>query len=69
MEKERIKRCTEWNRKACDICGEIENITPLGVRTFQVATQHSVYEIIMEDVVCEKCGFVFAHRVPKDVFL
>jgi len=69
MEETRAKRQAVWTTKACDICGESENVTTLGTRAYQVPTRHYIFEIIMNDVVCESCGFVFARQVPDDAFL
>ncbi len=58
-----------WTSKPCDICGEPEQHTVLGNRTEIRPTRHGLYEFAHTDVICDKCGFVFAGRIPNDEFL
>jgi len=55
--------------KPCDICGEDENLTLLGKRTFAQPTRGGLFEFAHDDMLCLSCGFVFSRSIPDDEFL
>jgi len=62
-------RNSDWTAKSCDICGESEDLSLLGSRTVILPSRLGRYEFKLEDVICGRCGFVYAGKVPSDEFL
>jgi SAM-dependent methyltransferase len=58
-----------WESKPCDICGETDNLIPLGKRVYRRPTTLGDFEFEHNDVICGSCGFVFAGKVPDEKFL
>lgn len=60
---------SSWTLKNCDICGQDKALHSLGRREFELPAENSLYEFIHEDVICERCGFIFSGKVPENDFL
>jgi len=67
--KSNLIRQGNWKQTSCPICSESQKITLLGNRTEYGVTRNFHFEFNFNDVVCEKCGFVFEHKIPDDDFL
>ncbi len=58
-----------WTAKACDVCGEATALRALPRRRYELATRKHRAEMLLDDVVCERCGFLFAGKVPDVEFI
>src|SRR5665213_3208808 len=64
-----LHRQATWSAKGCDVCLESVALEGLGKRIYLQQTRSAVFEFKLDDVLCRKCGFVFAAQFPDDRFL
>ena len=69
MSDPRKRRSAKWSAKACDICGESRKLESLGARSYLAPTRRYLFEFELRDVLCLRCGFVFAGDIPDEPFL
>lgn len=60
---------THWTNRPCPICGENEQLEPLGYREVQCGVDDGYCVFRHNDVGCRICGFVFNRQIPPDEFL
>jgi SAM-dependent methyltransferase len=65
---EQLRECA-WVPRACPLCFEARPPVDLGTRVYDVATRHQRFKFVLNDCVCQGCGFAMARSVPDDRFL
>jgi len=64
-----LRPAKRWTPKVCDVCGEGDALRALPRRRYELATRKHRAEMLLDDVVCERCGFLFAGKVPDLEFI
>lgn len=64
-----LRKAAAWCTKSCDVCGETTPILRLNLRRYELATRRHRVEMLLDDVICERCGFLFAGKVPDTDFI
>lgn len=64
-----LRSAKAWTAKACDVCGEDGALRAQPRRRYELRTRRHRVEILLDDVICERCGFLFAGRVPDVEFI
>ncbi len=64
-----LRSAATWTSKGCDVCGEASELRVMKQRRYELATTKYRAEMLLDDVICESCGFVFAGWIPDIEFL
>jgi 2-polyprenyl-3-methyl-5-hydroxy-6-metoxy-1,4-benzoquinol methylase len=64
-----LRPAKTWTAKVCDVCGEGTSLRAQPRRRYELSTRKHRVEMLLDDVICERCGFLFAGRVPDVEFI